>query len=134
MIQIKTEYELAIELAELKYQLERGKKKKSTTRQSRNKSFKELTLAEKKVEGYKKRATKKAIEFALTVSQVDNLLQSSCVYCGDPSDCLDRIDSKKGYTIDNVQPSCNTCNMMKYTHATDEFINHIQKILDYYKR
>jgi hypothetical protein len=136
MMQIKTGYELAVELAELKYQLEHGKPKRTKTKTTlpRSKPFKDLTLAERKIEGYTKRAMKKGIEISLTVEQVESLLNTPCIYCGDKADCLDRIDSKKGYTIENVQPSCNTCNMMKYTHATDEFINHIQKILDHYKR
>jgi hypothetical protein len=137
MIQIKTGYELAVELAELKYQLQQSenkKKKKPKSIPPRNKPLKDLTLAERKAEGYIKRANKKGIEFSLTVEQIDILLNTPCTYCGDEANCLDRIDSKKGYVLENVQPSCNTCNMMKYTHSTGEFISHIQKILQHYNK
>lgn len=137
MIQIKTGYELALELAELKQQLqqhETKKKKKPKSTLSRDKPLKDLTPAERKAEGYIKRANRKGIEFSLTVDQIDTLLNTPCIYCGDKANCLDRADSKKGYTRENVQPSCNTCNMMKYTHSIDEFISHIQKVLQYYNK
>jgi hypothetical protein len=82
------------------------------------------------------------------------LSQLNCEYCGiapyrkanwiDP-DCseewksqgdfiyngLDRIDSSKDHSIDNIVPCCATCNTMKMALGRDEFLLHIKKIYDH---
>lgn len=83
---------------------------------------------------YINRANKKSIEFALTLEQFNAITSSSCVFCGASNKIgIDRIDSGQGYTIDNCQPACNRCNLMKYTFTSDEFIKHISKILKHLK-
>lgn len=42
---------------------------------------------------------------------------------------LDRIDSKRGYDVDNVVACCKICNYMKHVLSTDEFFNHIARII-----
>ena len=73
-------------------------------------------------------ANKRGIKFTLGLDEFHALCSDTCVYCGSPSTGVDRIDSDKDYTPRNVQPCCGKCNMMKYTHTSDIFINHIVKI------
>lgn len=41
---------------------------------------------------------------------------------------LDRIDSSKGHTSDNVVPCCWDCNHMKGKRTRQEFLDHIQRV------
>ena len=78
---------------------------------------------------YQYRANSKSLEFNLSKEQFNGLVSKDCTYCGiSNSNTLDRIDSRKGYTIDNVTPCCLKCNMMKSKWTTNEFISHIRKI------
>jgi 5-methylcytosine-specific restriction endonuclease McrA len=71
-----------------------------------------------------------------------------CNYCGDELtnykknkdsygefkyNGIDRIDSSKGYEIDNVVPCCKNCNTMKWDLDVDDFYKHIKKIIKYYE-
>jgi hypothetical protein len=47
---------------------------------------------------------------------------------------LDRIDSSKGYTRDNVEPCCVICNTMKWTLSKKDFLKHIALILKVQQR
>ena len=76
------------------------------------------------------RANKKSIEFALTLEQFNTITSSPCAFCGTSTKIgINRIDSGQGYTIDNCQPACSKCNLMKYTFTSNNFIKHISKIL-----
>jgi hypothetical protein len=86
----------------------------------------------KRYRGYLNRANKKGLEFNLSIEEFDAIIASDCVYCGGYSRItIDRKDSRDGYTIENSQPCCFFCNMMKFTHSEDEFIKHIFKIQKY---
>lgn len=39
---------------------------------------------------------------------------------------LDRVDSSKGHTVDNIVSCCRTCNIMKGNMGYDQFIAHIK--------
>jgi len=41
---------------------------------------------------------------------------------------IDRIDSSKGYTLENTVSCCNMCNRMKSDFNQQEFLNHIELI------
>jgi 5-methylcytosine-specific restriction endonuclease McrA len=41
---------------------------------------------------------------------------------------IDRIDSNKGYTMDNCVSCCWTCNRMKGNMTQQNFLEHISKI------
>lgn len=43
---------------------------------------------------------------------------------------LDRVDSAKGYTKDNIVSCCTTCNRMKMAHEVTDFLDHCRKIAD----
>lgn len=69
------------------------------------------------------------IKVQLTDNEINTLLKSDCYYCGKSgADGIDRIDSKKDYTIDNVVPCCKICNMMKNKFTLDTFLRQIDKI------
>lgn len=67
-------------------------------------------------------------EFTISFEEYSELIVKSCVFCGDPSTGLDRIDSKLGYISGNCQPCCGTCNMMKQSKTDEQFINQVIKI------
>ena len=68
----------------------------------------------------------------ITKEEYFSLTEKPCHYCGSVIESvgsgLDRIDSSKGYRLDNVVPCCGTCNKMKNNLPIDEFKAHIAKI------
>lgn len=55
-------------------------------------------------------------EFDLTREDVKNLLENECVYCGETNYevmSIDRKDSSRGHTRDNVVSACIRCNIVK---------------------
>ena len=95
-------------------------------------------------QGYKKGAKDRGIEWHLDWDFFFNLTQMNCHYCGQRphmirkarngklSDFLyngvDRVDSDKDYTKDNVVPCCKTCNRMKRDLPLADFRSHILKL------
>lgn len=74
-------------------------------------------------------AKSRGIKVELTNTEIYKILNSSCYYCGkEKADGIDRIDSNKAYTIDNVVPCCGTCNIMKNKFPLDSFLDQIDKI------
>ena len=62
--------------------------------------------------------------------------QKPCVYCGREatlieSNSVDRINSSKGYTKNNVQPCCDVCNKSKLDHYHEDFIEHSKRMLEH---
>ena len=80
---------------------------------------------------YSKRAYSKGMQCYLTEGDFKALELMNCVYCGGVPSGYDRIDSSIGYIRANIVPACATCNIMKYTHSRDKFINQIKKIYEY---
>lgn len=93
---------------------------------------------------YKHNAKKKGQEYSLTEEQFFELTQKDCYYCGvSPNSILksqnrtggdyiynglDRIDNKKGYTIDNIVSCCKFCNYAKNIRTEQEFKDWVKKI------
>jgi hypothetical protein len=98
---------------------------------------------------YKSRAKFKNWEFSLTKSEFSELVRSNCHYCNqepnkirldrvkgkresNDSSCLmngiDRVDSSKGYTIDNSLPCCEDCNKAKRNLNYNDFLELIKNI------
>lgn len=98
---------------------------------------------------YRGQAKWRRIEWELTEDQFKNLVESPCYYTGRPPSgtfvsvssrqrskrgllpaeggiCMyngiDRLDSSKGYTLDNCVPSCSSANLAKQSLSHDEFI------------
>lgn len=90
---------------------------------------------------YVDRAKKKGVDFYLTKFEFKELVIKPCHYCGVPysvglktafpHNTLDRIDSKKGYTHDNVVPCCFICNRMKWDLSKEEWLDQLRKIIHY---
>lgn len=100
---------------------------------------------------YKKNARVKGLVFNILFEEFRKIVKRDCVYCGSPPanivkavcketsaetiafgsatvNGIDRIDSKIGYEVDNVQPCCKRCNYMKWTLTEKEFLDHAEKI------
>lgn len=74
-------------------------------------------------------AKSRGIKVDLSDSEINTLLNSSCYYCGKGrADGIDRVDSNKSYTIDNVVPCCGICNRMKNKFSLNLFIEQIDRI------
>ena len=85
---------------------------------------------------YLKRVTqeRRNIEFTLTKEEYEELIYKPCYLCGFKNKVgngLDRQDTSKGYTIENVLACCSTCNMMKAFYNKDDFIKQMKKISDF---
>ena len=92
---------------------------------------------------YKSNARHANRDWTLTDEQFKNLIHSNCHYCGcEPApryngdykryitaNGIDRVDTNKGYVIENVVPCCRQCNVMKMDYSIEEFKN---KVLDIY--
>lgn len=90
-------------------------------------------------------AATRNLEFTITLEEFRFLIAQNCVYCGSgPSNIylrgrenslhyngLDRIDSSKGYTIENSASCCKFCNLFKSDMTKEDFINHVHKISDF---
>lgn len=95
---------------------------------------------------YKRGAKKRGLDYSLSTEEFDKLVIGICYYCGDSLTNtikgqgktsgdfkytgIDRVDSTKGYILDNCVPCCWMCNNMKNTTDKDVFINHIKKIYE----
>lgn len=92
---------------------------------------------------YKSRARRFDRVFNISIEDFKRLIGQKCRYCGDEPhmvcysrskkteyvyNSLDRIDSLKGYEINNVVPCCGICNSMKMDMTTESFLEHIRKI------
>ena len=69
----------------------------------------------------------------LNIDEYEKLVTSPCYYCSEPYNkilhSVDRIDSRIGYTADNVVPACHHCNMMKNTLNESTFLLMITQVV-----
>lgn len=99
---------------------------------------------------YQKRAIKTGVEFTLNKEEFKCITQQNCHYCGVLPTCeaayrreitpdafeytkyiyntIDRVDSKKGYTLENSLPCCLDCNLAKNNLSYSEFLNLVKRI------
>lgn len=99
---------------------------------------------------YRSRAKRKNWEFNLTFQEFKNLVLSNCYYCNlEPNKCrldraksrkgisriyfngIDRIDSNKGYIINNVVSCCEDCNKAKRNLSNKQFLELIKRIYEF---
>lgn len=83
-----------------------------------------------KYKAYERSAKCRKIEFAVTFEEFKTFWQENCYYCNSIIENIgiDRVDSTKNYTLDNVVSCCAKCNYMKRNYTLTEFISHISKI------
>jgi len=85
-------------------------------------------------------------DFSLTPDEFRNITSSSCDYCGSPPskttktagsiyiwNGIDRIDSSKGYILDNCCACCFQCNVAKRNLSIGEFRKWVEKISNHMK-
>ena len=94
---------------------------------------------------YQRRAINKNIKFEISKEEFKDMTQKVCFYCGSlpRNKCskspngdytyngLDRLDSSKGYTLDNIVPCCIKCNEAKMDLSVPDFYNWIKSVYDY---
>ena len=66
--------------------------------------------------------------FELDFELFENIISNKCYYCGEDGYGIDRIDSDKGYSVDNCVSCCTLCNSIKSNHNIDIWIEQIHKI------
>lgn len=91
----------------------------------------------KDISVYKANARNRAVEWALTDQEATDLMLGSCHYCGiEPCggvttkmlnkvpfrNGIDRVDSTKGYSLDNVVSCCAACNLGKGKMPAEDFL------------
>lgn len=96
---------------------------------------------------YKKAAAARNIEFNVDYNVFKKLTKENCHYCKtEPSQIhnkggtnghylyngLDRIDSSKPYTNENIVTCCKRCNYAKRQMTQDEFKEWISRVFNYY--
>lgn len=93
---------------------------------------------------YKKSAKKRNLTFSLTDEEFLNIVTQNCYYCGEkPSKIseknrrgefccngIDRLDSSKGYVLNNLVPCCKQCNYSKLKISEEAFYLWAQKLSD----
>ena len=98
------------------------------------------------LQAYRDRAKRKGWEFSLTNEECIKLFKGNCYFCGSPpvprtfkeakgeyyANGIDRIDSTKGYTPDNVNSCCTKCNMIKNNSTIEEFVAHVRLIVEHF--
>lgn len=103
---------------------------------------------------YKGRAEKAGLAFSISPGQFMGISQQPCHYCGALPQAasyrgnrgalktgkhlskfvyngLDRVDSRKGYTLKNVVPCCGVCNHAKHTMSYRDFCAWLDRIVQF---
>lgn len=116
---------------EIKRREQETKDAKKLKESSSKKRYKDLEAKQRsRYTQIKHSAASRSKVFSLTFDQFILFWQKPCHYCGNihSNVGLDRIDSTKGYSLDNVVPCCSICNVMKWNLTAKEFYSHIEKI------
>ena len=98
-----------------------------------------VTKSETSYSFYKKRVTTvREIGFELTKDHFQDLHKGSCYLCGinnskDPENGIDRVESQKGYTVENCKTCCGHCNLMKSSYDLNIFIQKCKQIIAFWK-
>lgn len=92
---------------------------------------------DKYLTSYIQSARYRNIAFELTKEKFEELISLACYYCASYNENqvigIDRLDSKKHYTIDNCVPCCKICNFMKGTLSKNTFILQAHKIANKFR-
>ena len=85
---------------------------------------------------YIKEAKRRNIDFQLSKEDFMNIVKKNCYYCCDMNEekkfnGIDRIDSSKGYLLENCISCCTLCNYYKNKHSISLFMKRVEHILSY---
>ncbi len=95
---------------------------------------------------YRAGAQHRGYKFELTKAEFKKIIQQPCYYCGrEPArrllrysnfahNGLDRLDSNKGYTRNNVVPCCPKCNYAKQSMTVQEFADWIRRAYEHFAK
>lgn len=100
---------------------------------------------------YKEGATKRNLNFEISLVEFQEMITQDCFYCGKPPSRdiknrvthprvnfkytgIDRVNNKKGYTKQNTVPCCWECNKFKGSMNGKEFLSLIEKIYKNFPR
>lgn len=100
------------------------------------------TAFRKLLASYKQNAKDRDLEFSLTDEQFRELTSSPCYWTGrapaqiSKSDGgetyvyngIDRLDSTKGYTVENCVPACRAANVAKMDMPVDDFLQFVRDV------
>jgi len=86
-----------------------------------------------RLSSYKRSAISRKIDWDITDEEFFSFWQKSCTYCGDEIETigLDRIDSQKGYSLENLTSCCSSCNKMKLDLTKEDFLEKIKQIITF---
>ncbi len=80
-------------------------------------------------------AKERSLEMQISLKQyVEIIKDNKCYYCdaslvGSAGHSLNRIDSNKGYLVENVKPCCKFCNRIMSNYSIEELSNRVYKIV-----
>lgn len=118
-------------------------------------SLKKYGVLNKAIKGrifreYKEGARRRNLDFNLSFEDFIKLSESNCHYCGSKPvehesdkkyqyklaelwkrNGIDRVDTTKGYTLDNCVPCCTKCNVAKHDLKLDEFKEWIKRCYEH---
>lgn len=80
---------------------------------------------------YKRDAITREIDFDLSKEEFEIFWNKPCSYCGSEIETigLDRVNSRLGYSVDNIVSCCKSCNYMKLADDVDIWVAKMKSIL-----
>ena len=85
---------------------------------------------------YQQKSERLGIHFQITREEFERVRSAPCYLCGKVCSTIhtngvDRVDSNRGYTHDNIRPCCGQCNWMKYDFDLESFMVKLEQIYHY---
>ncbi len=98
---------------------------------------------------YKTKAQQRKLEWKLDKQTFWEIAEKPCYYCGSRKTSflnqpktspwalpyqytgVDRVDSRRGYTTDNVNPCCKWCNMAKSNRTEKDFLEWAKRVAEF---
>lgn len=93
-------------------------------------------MIKRKITVLKSSAKNRGLFLKLSKHEYEQLIDLGCSYCGceikNSGGCsLDRLDSNKDYTFDNVVPCCKICNVAKNNMPVEDFFDWIDRVYNF---
>jgi hypothetical protein len=121
-----------------------------TTKKNQKKSLKPLFIASGNAlfSVYQRAAKRRGYQFTLLKEEFLRITKQNCHYCGSVPisimkrkdyngsyvyNGIDRKNNKEGYTIENSVPCCIICNKAKGTKSYNEFMEWVERIVNFNK-